>query len=512
MTLPDGFTVRLGDRVRLKDEGGVLIGGTPTRVVYLSAAAKMMIVGRSVRVRDKESAALADRLLDMGLANPVLDSTLNSALDHILHTPNERNALTAATAMTVATTAPTVTDVTVVVPVRDRPEELDRLLASIGRGHRVIVVDDCSHNPKAVAEVARNRGAQLQVLPVNLGPSGARNAGLRLVKTPFVAFVDSDIVLEPTTLMALARHFADPKVALVAPRILGLADEQESTWLAQYESVRSSLDLGETPSIVRPHSRVAWVPAACLVARVEALGEGFDDRMRVAEDVDLVWRLSNEGWRIRYEPGVSAQHDHRVTLGKWMARKAFYGTGADLLAKRHGHKVAPAVLAPWSVGLVIALFAQRWWSLPIALGISAVTATRIAKKLPRSEHPYAVSVWLTANGVVSVLGQVMGLLLRHWWPVTVIAGIFSARIRRATLLAAVADSVIEYHHFTGRLGKTRLGTARLGKTRLGTARLDPLRFALLRRLDDLSYGAGVWTGAIRGRSLGALLPDIRPKN
>lgn len=466
MTLPDGFTVRLGNQVRLKDEGSVLIGGTPTRVVYLSAFAKTMIVQRTVRVRDKESAALADRLLDMGLADPILDSL------------SELTALTES-------------DVTVVVPVRDRPAELTRLLVSIGKVHRVIVVDDCSQDSAAVAEVTRNRGAQLLVLPVNLGPSGARNAGLQLVKTSLVAFVDSDVVLEPTTLMALTRHFADPKVALVAPRILGIAAGRDNTLLAQYESVRSSLDLGETPSIVRPHSRVAWVPAASLVARVEALGEGFDGLMRVAEDVDLVWRLSNDGWRIRYEPQVIAKHEHRPTLGKWMARKAFYGTGADLLAKRHGHKVAPAVLAPWSLGLVVALLAQRWWSLPIALAISAVTATRIAKKLPKSQHPRAVGAWLTAMGVVSVLRQVMGLLLRHWWPVTVIACIFSARIRRATLLAVVADSVIE---------------SRLGKTRL-----DPLRFALLRRLDDLSYGSGVWLGAIRGRSLGALLPDIRSK-
>ena len=463
MSLPHGFTVHLNNRVRIKDEGGVLIGGAPTRVVYLSAVAQKMISGRTLRVRGNESAVLADRLLEMGIADPILDSL------------SDMNA----------------TDVTVVIPVRDRPGELDRLLASISKRHTVIVVDDCSDDPAPVAEVALRRGAQLLALPANLGPSGARNAGLQRVKTPFVAFVDSDIVLEPTTLTTLIRHFADPKVALVAPRILGLADEQDTTWIGQYENVRSSLDLGQSPSIVRPHARVAWVPAACIIARVEALGEGFDDRMRVAEDVDLVWRLANAGWRIRYEPGVVARHEHRVTLGNWMARKAFYGTGADLLAKRHGHKVAPAVLAPWSVGLVIALLAQRWWSLPIALGISAVTATRIAKKLPQSQHPYAVGAWLTANGILSVLGQVMGLLLRHWWPLTVIGCIFSQRIRRATLLAAVADSIVEY-----RLGKTRL---------------DPVRFAVVRRLDDISYGFGVWVGAFRGRSLAALLPDSRMK-
>jgi hypothetical protein len=40
------------------------------------------------------------------------------------------------------------------------------------------------------------------------------------------------------------------------------------------------------------------------------------------------------------------------------------------------------------------------------------------------------------------------------------------------------------------------------------ARLDPVRFTVLRRLDDLAYGAGVWFGVIRGRSLRALIPKI----
>jgi len=39
--------------------------------------------------------------------------------------------------------------------------------------------------------------------------------------------------------------------------------------------------------------------------------------------------------------------------------------------------------------------------------------------------------------------------------------------------------------------------------------LDPVRFAIARRLDDLAYGYGVWRSAIRGRSLAALLPDLR---
>ena len=461
--LPSGFVVKLNHRVRVKDGGSVLIGGAPTRVVYLADSARKMLVNRTLRVSDRQTEELVDRLLDLGMADPIIGEL-----------PDLVEAA-----------------ITFVVPVRDRPVALDRLLASIGSASEVIVVDDYSRDPDAVADVAAAHRARFVALSVNVGPAGARNEGLKLVNTPYVAFVDSDMVLDADTVPTLLRHFADPKVAMVSPRILGLVDEREANWIGLYENARSSLDLGRYPSLVRPRAPVSWLPAACLIARVDALGCGFNADMRVAEDVDLVWRLAEQGWRIRYEPAVQARHEHRVKLGDWMSRKAFYGTGAHALALRHGYNVAPAVLAPWSVGVIIAVLAQRRWSLPAVVGISTVTVARLARKLAKSKHPVRLSVWLTASGVLSVLGQVMELLLRHWWPLAAIGCVFSKRVRRAVLIAAVVDVAVEY--------------------RRADTKLDPIRFGLARRLDDLAYGSGVWFGAIKGRSLAALMPDIRRK-
>ena len=47
-------------------------------------------------------------------------------------------------------------DLTVVIPVRDREAELGRCLAGLAQVPRVIVVDDCSRDPAAVA---RSRAA-----------------------------------------------------------------------------------------------------------------------------------------------------------------------------------------------------------------------------------------------------------------------------------------------------------------------------------------------------------------
>jgi mycofactocin system glycosyltransferase len=459
MTLPVGFVVELDRHTRVIDGGRALLGGFPTRLLRLTPRARRLLADRTLPVRDAAGALLADRLLDTGMAHPVLAA--------LPPPPDPRR--------------------TVVVPVRDRPRQLDRLLRSIGTDTPVIVVDDASRHPAAVAEVAARHGARLVALAANVGPAGARNAGLRLVTTPYVVFADSDIVLDPDTVPTLLRHFADPRVVMAVPRITGLSTTAAS-WIERYENARSSLDLGDRPASVRPGTPVSWASSACVVARVDALANGFDERMRVGEDVDLCWRLLAAGGRVRYEPAVRAAHEHRVRAGDWLLRKAVYGTGAHPLARRHPEHIAPAVFAPWTMAFAAALLAQRRWSVPVAGAVLGAVTMRIARKLDGTRHPYRLAVPLVGNGALATLTQTSALLTRHWWPLTAVGCVLSRRVRRATAVAALADIALEY--------------------RRDQATLDPLRYGLARRLDDLAYGAGVWLSALKGRSTAALRPRV----
>lgn len=456
---PLGSTVRLGRSVWRPAGGRTLVGGSPTRVMVLSRDGASRLVRRRLRVTDESSRRLAGRLVEtgVGFAEPAPAMSADPSR------------------------------LTVVIPVRDRVAGLRRLLGSIPRGHRVLVVDDASADAEAIRRAAADAGASVERLEVNVGPAGARNAGLRLVETPLVAFVDSDVVLGPHTLQTLSAALADAGAAAAAPRIAALGSASPP-WHLRYEDARSSLDLGPEPAIVRPRSRVAWVPSACLVARVDALGDGFDADLRVAEDVDLVWRLAAAGWAVHYVPDAVAHHEHREAARDWLARKAYYGTGAALLADRHGDAVAPAVFAPWSAVVAGAVLVQRRWAWALAAAATGVAMARISRAASAADRPAVIGVRLGAQGVADTLGQTSALLLRHWWPAVAVAAIGSARVRRAVVVAAVADCAVEY-------AKARPA-------------LDPVRFGLARRLDDLAYGAGVWAGAARRRSGRALLPAL----
>lgn len=468
--LPAGFTVRLRDEVRRLDGGRLLVGGSPLRAIRLSARARGLVSDETVVVADADTAALAARLLDANVALPVLCDPV----------PADR--------------------LTVVIPVRDRCEQLDRALAALGTGVRRVVVDDASRDPSSVAALAQRHGAEVVALGTNVGPAGARNAGLAVVHTPYVAFVDSDITVTAHALLRLARHFEDPRVSLVGPLVAGRARSAAPRWFEAYDQRASSLALGTVPGVVRPGAAVGWLPSACLVARAADLRadgiDGFDATLRVGEDVDLVWRLVAAGRTVRYDPSEVADHDVRTTVGGWLGRKFVYGTGGAVLATRHGTNGAPAVLSPTMAVAAAALLARRRWSPLVAAACVARGARSLGAALPSSPGRQRLAIDLSTRGLGWALRQESALLLRHWWPATAAACLVSAPARRLVTSALVVDAVVgAVQH----------------------PRSNPAHTLAGRRLDDLAYGAGLWAGCLRSGSVAALRvrwvvggPSVRP--
>ena len=57
---------------------------------------------------------------------------------------------------------------------------------------------------------------------------------------------------------------------------------------------------------------VDWLLGAALLVRGDAFRElnGLDDGFRLyCEDIDLCWRLHDTGWKVRYLPTATVEHD-----------------------------------------------------------------------------------------------------------------------------------------------------------------------------------------------------------
>jgi mycofactocin glycosyltransferase len=465
---PAGIGLRPDPGSRLLAGGTVLVGGSPVRVLRLTPSGAAHVAGwwSGTPVPDGPRArALARRLLDTGIVHPVVPGG--------------------------GSWGPA--DVTVVIPVRDRQAELTRCLAGLVQMPRVVVVDDCSADPAATARVAAGTGARILRRPVNGGPGAARNTGLAAADTPLVAFLDSDCVPGPGWLDALLTHFADPAVGAVAPRIV--PDEPGRTWLARYEGASSTLDMGPRASIVRPGSRVPYVPGAALVVRRAAAGTGFAETMRVGEDVDFVWRLAASGWRVRYEPAATMRHQHRVRLREWFGRRKDYGTSAAMLELRHPGAVRPLYLSAWTALAWLAAAAGRPAVSAAFTGASvALLARRLAQVTgedwlrPTARTAWPLAARLAGGGTVAAGRPLGSAVCRTWWPVALPTAVAVRRMRWPLAALVLASPLLDW----------------LDRQ----PPLDPARYVAARLLDDIGYSLGVWQGCVERRTARPLLPRL----
>lgn len=442
--IPAGTQLALDASVRRFGGGTVLLGGSPLRLLRLRSGATdrldHWLAGHPVG-DDPIEGALARRLVDSGLLHPVFGSSTVTAAH-----------------------------VTLVVPVRDNPDGLARLLDATTELAGHIVVDDGSAVPLRQASTRHHRPA---------GPAAARNTGWRLAATELIAFLDSDTCPEPGWLDSALPLFTDPEVVAVAPRIRSTAGPGT---LRRYEAERSTLDMGDRPAAVRPMSRVSYVPSAALIVRRSALStaDGFDEGLRFGEDVDLVWRLITNGGTVRYQPDSVVWHEPRANLRSWLRQRYDYGTSAAPLAQRHPGNLSCPRLSAWSAMAWALVLTGR----PLAgLTIAAATTALLPRKLRGRGVPATTALSLAARGYVGAGRLLADATRRTWWPLALLTK-RGRRILLAALLPCLIEALSRRHA------------------------LDPARWTTLRIADDLAYGAGVWAGCFRYHAMDPLLPQL----
>src|SRR5271166_1124614 len=101
-------------------------------------------------------------------------------------------------------------ELTIIVPAKNESRHLPMLLTSLSRQDypllphtKVFVADAASTDGTANIALAMSDGLDVSVIPGGL-PAVGRNAGARLADTPYVLFIDADVVLHDRTLLRRA--------------------------------------------------------------------------------------------------------------------------------------------------------------------------------------------------------------------------------------------------------------------------------------------------------------------
>lgn len=192
--------------------------------------------------------------------------------------------------------------ISVIIPMRDGAryvaEALDSIAAQDMPVERVVVVDDGSTDDGGRIAAGHRLRPVVSAIPPS-GISAARNHGLGLVDTPFVAFLDSDDLWTPERCSVLMRALAaDPQL----PMAFGHVRQFVSPELP--DELRSSIHVPDQP--------MAGLSAGAMLARrpvFDRVGP-FDTDLRVADFVNWLLRAEHLGERYVVVPEVVLLRRH----------------------------------------------------------------------------------------------------------------------------------------------------------------------------------------------------------
>lgn len=263
---------------------------------------------------------------------------------------------------------------------------LDECLEAL-KGQRatfeILLIDNGSPiGPESYAEELARRGA-IRREANNLG--AARNQAVHSARTPFLAFVDSDVRL-PTGWIGRVLKELNESQELVAVATPLIPDTRTDFGEALALAMATPLAHLGTPQAHLPSRpiRTKHLATAAVIYRREALiaAGGFDDRFsRVCEDLEIsqrLLRLHPRGFRLLEAPEVI--HNQDVKLLSWLKRVFRYGWGQIEVMRLHPRFVVSTKILPLLALLTVGglfLFAIYRSAIPLlafAIQYFAVTA------------------------------------------------------------------------------------------------------------------------------------------
>ena len=271
----------------------------------------------------------------------------------------------------------------VIVPVYNRPDEVDELLTSLEvqtfDDFEVVVVEDGSSIP--CQEVVNRHASRLALryyAKENSGPGQSRNYGAERCQGEYLIVLDSDCVLPPGYLAAVDAELTNnPCDAFGGP------DAAHESFTDVQKAISYSMTSFFTTGGIRGGRKQLdrkFYPRSFNMGVKSDLWKtlGGFSKMRFGEDIDFSIRIYESGASCRLFPEAWVWHKRRTDMKKFFKQVHNSGIARINLMKRHPGSLKLVHLLPmfFTLGVVGCL-------LLLAMGIGL----------------YATGEWLDANGL-----------------------------------------------------------------------------------------------------------------
>jgi O-antigen biosynthesis protein len=207
--------------------------------------------------------------------------------------------------------------------------------------YEVIVVNDGSTD--STDDITREYGFRL-ISTENRGLGSARNAGLEASTGEIVAYIDADARPDPYWLAHLATAFQKGShVGIGGPNIPPPGDSETAQCVANAP--------GGPIHVLLSDDIAEHIPGCNMAFRkwsLDAIG-GFDPQFRIAgDDVDICWRLQEQGWTVGFNPGAVVWHHRREHVRDYLKQQFEYGKAEALLEQKWPERYNRAGHLAWA--------------------------------------------------------------------------------------------------------------------------------------------------------------------
>lgn len=306
----------------------------------------------------------------------------------------------------------------VIIPVYNRPDEVDELLQSLTqqtfRDFEVIVVEDGSAIPcKNVADNYRDLLDLHYYSKPNSGPGQTRNYGAERSRGEYLIILDSDCILPEGYLAAideeLKRQYADA---------FGGPDWAHASFTDLQKAINYSMTSFFTTGGIRGGKKKMdkFYPRSFNMGVqrkvYQALG-GFS-QMRFGEDIDFSIRIFKGGYACRLFPDAWVYHKRRTDFRKFFKQVHNSGIARINLYKKYPESLKLVHLLPalFTLGVAFLLLAAPFCLyslLPILLYALLVCADSTVQN-----RSLRIGIYSVAASFIQLIGYGTGFL-RAWW-------------------------------------------------------------------------------------------------
>ena len=319
-----------------------------------------------------------------------------------------------------------------IIPVYNRPDEVDELLASLEaqtlKDFEVVVVEDGSTIPclNIVNEHA-SRLALRYFQKENSGPGQSRNYGAERSQGEYLIVLDSDCVLPSGYLQAV-----DEELERRPSDAFGGPDRAHDSFTPVQKAINYSMTSFFTTGGIRGGKKKLdkFYPRSFNMGVHSELYKrlGGFSAMRFGEDIDFSIRIFKSGASCRLFPEAWVWHKRRTDMKKFFKQVHNSGIARINLMKRHPGSLKLVHLLPaiFTVGVVslallfvlgVVLFALGlcgWWVMVAALAPLLLYSVLIFVDSLVQNRSLKVAALSIYASFVQLLGYGTGFI-RAWW-------------------------------------------------------------------------------------------------